>query len=188
MMSPEILEWINTLVNNPIHLHLENDNQRVRQYFLMTENQDKLRSLLDILNKFILTQLIIFCQTEQIVNMIATRMERDNYSVSSLGNSKINEIECQKILREFCSGDTRVLITTDFFSRRIHAQQVSLVINYDLPINIVNYIHRINRVVRYGRIGTSINLITQGDLAYHHEIEEYYHHQIEELPTNVADL
>lgn len=66
--------------------------------------------------------------------------------------------------------------------------QVSLVINYDLPTNRENYIHRIGRSGRFGRKGVSINFITQGDVRYLRDIEEFYHTQIEEMPSNVADL
>ena len=64
-------------------------------------------------------------------------------------------------MREFRSGSSRVLITTDLLARGIDVQQVSLVINYDLPTNRENYIHRIGRSGRFGRKGVSINFITQ---------------------------
>lgn len=70
-------------------------------------------------------------------------------------------------MREFRSGSSRVLITTDLLARGIDVQQVSLVINYDLPTNRENYIHRIGRSGRFGRKGVSINFITQVGLENH---------------------
>ena len=64
------------------------------------------------------------------------------------------------------TGSSRVLITTDLLARGIDVQQVSLVINYDLPTNRENYIHRIGRSGRFGRKGVSINFITQVSLLY----------------------
>ena len=81
--------------------------------------------------------------------------------------------------REFRSGSTRVLITTDLLARGIDVQQVSLVINYDLPTNRENYIHRIGRSGRFGRKGVSINFITQGDVHYLRDIEEFYDTHVE---------
>ena len=66
-------------------------------------------------------------------------------------------------MREFRSGSSRVLITTDLLARGIDVQQVSLVINYDLPTNRENYIHRIGRGGRFGRKGVAINFVTDED-------------------------
>jgi translation initiation factor 4A len=65
---------------------------------------------------------------------------------------------------------------------------VSLVINYDLPTNRENYIHRIGRSGRFGRKGVAINFITQGDVRYLRDIEQFYNTQIDEMPLHVADL
>jgi len=91
-------------------------------------------------------------------------------------------------MREFRSGSSRVLITTDVLARGIDVQQVSLVINYDLPTNRENYIHRIGRGGRFGRKGVAINFLTADDVRTLREIEQFYNTQIEEMPMNVADL
>ena len=67
-------------------------------------------------------------------------------------------------------------------------QQVSLVINYDLPTNRENYIHRIGRSGRYGRKGVAINFVKADDVGVLRDIEQYYSTQIDEMPMNVADL
>src|SRR6478735_8955074 len=90
--------------------------------------------------------------------------------------------------QEFRSGSSRVLITTDLLARGIDVQQVSLVINYDMPANRENYIHRIGRGGRFGRKGVAINFVTAEDVRMMREIEQFYSTQIEEMPMNVADL
>lgn len=90
------------------------------------------------------------------------------------------------MLQEFRSGATRVLITTDLLARGIDVQQVSLVINYDLPTNRENYIHRIGRSGRFGRKGVAINFITAGDVKYMKDIESFYGTTVEEMPMNGA--
>ena len=110
-------------------------------------------------------------------------------------------------MREFRSGSSRVLITTDLLARGIDVQQVSLVINYDLPTNRENYIHRyaffklfqdffvtflfayrIGRGGRFGRKGVAINFVTDEDKRTLHDIEKFYDTRIDEMPMNVADL
>merc|ERR1711879_39390 len=94
----------------------------------------------------------------------------------------------QLVMREFRSGSPRVLISTDLLARGIDVQQVSLIINYDLPTNQENYLHRIGRSGRYGRKGTAINFLASKDVPRMREIERFYHTQVEELPSNIADL
>ena len=91
-------------------------------------------------------------------------------------------------MKEFRSGSSRVLISTDLTARGIDVQQVSLVINYDLPPNIENYLHRIGRGGRFGRKGAAINFVTQQDQQALRSIESHYATIIEELPRNIADL
>ena len=75
------------------------------------------------------------------------------------------------LMKEFRSGSSRVLITTDLLARGIDVQQVSLVINYDLPTNRENYIHRIGRSGRFGRKGVAINFVTSEDVRILRDIE-----------------
>jgi len=96
--------------------------------------------------------------------------------------------ERELIMKEFRSGSSRVLITTDLLARGIDVQQVSLVINYDMPANRENYIHRIGRSGRFGRKGVAINFVTSEDVRAMREIEAFFQTQIEEMPMNVADL
>jgi len=91
-------------------------------------------------------------------------------------------------MSEFREGHSRVLITTDVWARGIDVQQVSLVINYDLPNNRELYIHRIGRSGRFGRKGVGINFVKNDDLRILRDIEQYYSTQIDEMPMNVADL
>ena len=88
-----------------------------------------------------------------------------------------------------CSGGaSRVLIATDVWGRGLDVQQVSLVINYDLPNNRELYIHRIGRSGRFGRKGVAINFVKNDDVRILRDIEQYYSTQIDEMPMNVADL
>ena len=87
------------------------------------------------------------------------------------------------IVKDFRDGKSRVLITTDLLSRGIDIQQISIVINYDIPKEIENYIHRIGRSGRYGRKGVAINFVTDYDKEKVKQIESYYSTEIQELPN-----
>lgn len=91
-------------------------------------------------------------------------------------------------MNEFRTGSSRVLITTDLLARGIDVQQVSLVINYDLPRNLENYIHRIGRSGRFGRKGVAINFVTSEDAKTLRELEQFYNTSIVEMPQNINDL
>lgn len=82
-------------------------------------------------------------------------------------------------MTEFRNGNSRVLITTDLWGRGLDVQQVSLVINYDLPVNRELYIHRIGRSGRFGRKGVAINFVKSDDLRILKDIEQYYATQID---------
>ena len=96
--------------------------------------------------------------------------------------------ERSSLMKNFIQGNVRILITTNLLARGIDVQQVSVVINYDLPHAIENYIHRIGRSGRFGRKGLAINFITYKDIRTIREIEGYYSTQIDELPTNFSDF
>ncbi len=96
--------------------------------------------------------------------------------------------ERDKIMDEFRQGNSRILISTDLWGRGLDVQQVSLVINYDLPVNRELYIHRIGRSGRFGRKGVAINFVKNEDLRILKDIEQYYSTQIDEMPMNVAEL
>ena len=90
-------------------------------------------------------------------------------------------------MENFRSGHSRILLSTDLLSRGIDVQQLSLVINFDLPKSKETYIHRIGRSGRYGRKGVAINLITDRDISMMKEIESFYDTKINEMPQNIDE-
>lgn len=110
-------------------------------------------------------------------------MREANFTVSSM-HGEMPQKERDAIMQEFRQGASRVLITTDVWARGIDVQQVSLVINYDLPNNRELYIHRIGRSGRFGRKGVAINFVKNDDIKILRDIEQYYSTQIDEMPMN----
>lgn len=114
-------------------------------------------------------------------------MRESNFTVCMM-HGDLTQKERDKIMSEFRAGNSRVLIATDIWGRGLDVQQVSLVINYDLPLNRELYIHRIGRSGRYGRKGMAINFVRNEDIRLLRDIEQYYSTQIDEMPMNVQEL
>merc|ERR1719375_273554 len=113
-------------------------------------------------------------------------MRAKDFTVSST-HGDMDQNSRDLIMKDFRNGISRVLITTDLLARGIDVQQVSLVINYDLPNKVENYLHRIGRSGRFGRKGVAINFVTDRDVRSMRDIERHYETQIEELPSDIAD-
>lgn len=114
-------------------------------------------------------------------------MRDSNYSISSM-HGDMSQKERDAVMSDFRNCNSRILITTDIWGRGLDVQQVSLVINYDLPNNREIYIHRIGRSGRFGRKGVAINFVKSDDIRILRDIEQYYSTQIDEMPMNVAEL
>ena len=160
----------------------------IKQFYIAVDKEEwKLDTLCDLYETLTITQAIIYCNTRRKVDWLTDQMSQKDFTVSSM-HGDMDQIERNIIMREFKSGSSRVLITTDLLARGIDVQQVSLVINFDLPLDRENYIHRIGRSGRFGRKGVAINFLTQKDVPCMRDIEQFYNTQIEEMPMNVADL
>ena len=134
-----------------------------------------------------ITQAVIFCNTRRKVDYLTEQMRARQFTVSST-HGDISQQERNVILEEFRTGSSRILITTDLLARGIDVQQISLVINFDLPRDHEVYLHRIGRSGRYGRKGVAITFVTKDDLCMFQMLQEFYNITIEEMPANVADL
>jgi len=160
----------------------------IKQFFVAVEKEEwKFDTLCDLYDTLTITQAVIFCNTRRKVEWLTTKMREANFTVAMMhGDMPQNERE--EIMGSFRKGENRVLITTDLWARGIDVQQVSLVINYDLPNNRELYIHRIGRSGRFGRKGVAINFVKNDDIRILRDIEQFYATQIDEMPMNVADL
>jgi translation initiation factor 4A len=187
----EILEISQRFMRDPVRILVKRDEltlEGIKQFYIAVEREDwKLETLCDLYETLTITQAIIYCNTRRKVDWLTDKMSSKDFTVSSMHGDMTGQ-ERELIMKEFRSGSSRVLITTDLLARGIDVQQVSLVINYDLPANRENYIHRIGRSGRFGRKGVAINFVTQEDVRTMREIESFYNTQIEEMPMNVADL
>ena len=190
-MPADVLELTSKFMRDPIRILVKRDEltlEGIKQFFVAVEKEEwKFDTLCDLYDTLTITQAVIFCNTKRKVDWLTDKMRQNNFTVSSM-HGDMPQKERDAIMGEFRGGTTRVLITTDVWARGIDVQQVSLVINYDLPNNRENYIHRIGRSGRYGRKGVAINFVKADDVRILRDIEQYYSTQIDEMPMNVADL
>ncbi|OQV17527.1 Eukaryotic initiation factor 4A-II [Hypsibius exemplaris] len=190
-MPPEVLEVTKSFMRDPIRILVKKEEltlEGIRQFYINVDKEDwKFDTLCDLYQTVSIAQSIIFCNTRRKVDFLTKQMSAKDHTVSSM-HADMDQRERETIMREFRSGSSRVLITTDLLARGIDVQQVSLVINYDLPNNRENYIHRIGRGGRFGRKGCALNFVTKDDFRLLKDIEQYYNTKIEEMPTDIANL
>ncbi|TEB30089.1 ATP-dependent RNA helicase FAL1 [Coprinellus micaceus] len=187
----DVLEMTTKFMTDPIRILVKRDEltlEGIKQFFVAVEKEEwKFDTLCDLYDTLTITQAVIFCNTRRKVDWLTEKMRASNFTVSSMHGEMVQK-ERDAIMAEFRSGTSRVLITTDVWARGIDVQQVSLVINYDLPANRENYIHRIGRSGRFGRKGVAINFVTVEDVRILRDIEQFYGTQIDEMPVNAAEL
>jgi translation initiation factor 4A len=190
-MPLDVLEVTERFMREPVRILVKKDEltlEGIKQFYIAVEREEwKLETLCDLYETLTITQAIIYCNTRRKVDWLQEEMQKRDFTVSCM-HGDMDQRERDIIMREFRTGSSRVLITTDLLARGIDVQQVSLVINFDLPTNRENYIHRIGRSGRFGRKGVAINFLTEGDVRYLRDIEQFYTTEITEMPMDVADL
>ena len=190
-MPQDVLEVTTKFMNNPVRILVKKDEltlEGIKQFYINVELEDyKFDCLCDLYDSISVTQAVIFCNTRSKVEFLTNKLREQHFTVSAI-HADLPQAERDTIMKEFRSGSSRILISTDLLARGIDVQQVSLVINYDLPANKENYIHRIGRGGRFGRKGVAINFVTDRDVGMMREIEKFYSTQIEEMPADIGAL
>merc|ERR1712019_253258 len=190
-IAPEILDLTTKFMRDAVRILVKKDEltlEGIRQFYVAIEKEEwKLDTLCDLYETLTITQAIIYCNTRRKVDFLADQLQKRDFTISTM-HAELDQKERDLVMREFRSGSSRVLISTDLLARGIDVQQMSLVINFDLPKDRENYIHRIGRSGRFGRKGVAINFLTNNDVPYLKDIEDFYNTTVEEMPLNVADL
>ena len=159
----------------------------IEQYYVALENdKDKYSALKDLYGLYSVSQCIIYCNSVNRVEYLYNCMMEDNFPVSQI-HSNMDKEERTLSYNDFINGKTRVLISSNVTSRGIDVQQVSIVINFDIPNCQHNYLHRIGRSGRWGRKGMGINFVTRRDINIMKDIEKFYSTEIKELPNNIVE-
>jgi superfamily II DNA/RNA helicase len=195
LFSATLPEHINAITSkfmrNPVTIKVKAEQltlEGISQYYVAVEDdRQKYLTLKDLYAFMSMSQCIIYCNSVKRVSDLYEAMMEDGFPVCRI-HSNMEKIDRDSAFSEFKTGKHRVLISSNVTSRGIDIQQVSCVINFDIPKDVHNYLHRIGRSGRWGRKGVGINLITRRDISKLKEIETYYVCQINELPGNFDSL
>ena len=190
-MPPEVIEVANKLLSNPVRILVPPEEVTlvgIQQYSVPLQKDEwKFDALCDIYSQLNINQAIIYCNKRQRVEWLADKMASQQFPVSYI-HGEMEVGERKRRMAEFRNGSCRVLISTDLLARGIDVQQVSLVINFELPSQKENYIHRIGRSGRFGRKGVAINLIGPDEITMIKEIESHYATKIIDLPEDLSKI
>ena len=186
-LPEHIRDLTKLFMNNPVEILVKQEQltlEGIKQYCVAVHQQShKYDTLKDLYATISLSQCIIYCNSIDRVNELYHRLTDDEFAVSCI-HSDMTKEERERAFSDFRKGSSRILISSNVTARGIDIQQVSVVINYDIPRDVSNYLHRIGRSGRWGRKGVAINFITPHDVKQMRYIEEYYATEIQELPNN----
>ena len=179
------------IMRNPIKIYVKREQltlEGISQYYVaVNDDREKYLTLKDIFSFLTLSHTIIYCNSIKRVQDLFEAMCEDGFPVCRI-HSNMDKSERDKSFNDFRSGISRVMISSNVTARGIDVQQVSVVINFDLPKCVHTYLHRIGRSGRWGRKGVGINFITRRDVMQLKKIEEHYSTQITEMSENLSFL
>lgn len=184
---PKELDELSEILRDPIKILVKSDQlslKGIAQYYInLNDDNDKYITIKDLFASLTISQAMIYCNSVKRVDDLTNAMKEDQFPVEKI-HGKMTQTERKNIFAKFKSGSCRVLITSDLFARGIDVQQVSIVINFDIPKNEHTYLHRIGRSGRWGRKGIAINFQTKYDSYKLNKIQEYYETTIREMPND----
>ena len=186
-MPDEMVTLTTKILHNPVHIRVKLEElslKAIEQYYVAVQNDGMKYSVLkDLFSIISVSKCIIYCNSVRRVETLFKAMEQDGFSVCCI-HSSMDKQERTNIFNQFRNGEQRVLISSDITARGIDIQQVSVVVNFDVPPNVHTYLHRIGRGGRWGRKGFAINLVSRFDVPHMKKIEAHYTISINELPAN----
>jgi len=195
LFSATLPEYINSItakfMRDPVKVYVKVERltlEGISQFYVAVEDdKQKYATLKDLYAIISVSQCIIYCNSVKRVADLYEAMIEDGFPVCCI-HSNMDKVSRDNSFTEFRTGQHRVLISSNVTARGIDIQQVSVVINFDVPKCVHTYLHRIGRSGRWGRKGVGINFITRRDLSKIKEIERYYSTQINELPANFENI
>ena len=190
-LPPHVSGIIDRIMRDPIKITVKKDMltlEGIAQYYVaIQDDKQKYETIKHLFSFLSLSQTIIYCNSIKRVIDLYNAMLDDQFPVTCI-HSNMEKYQREEAFLNFKSGKSRVLISSNLTARGIDIQQVSIVINFDVPKDISTYLHRIGRSGRWGRKGVGINFISRKDISKMKEIEAYYSCQISELPADVQFL
>jgi translation initiation factor 4A len=189
-MPPELYTLTEKFMRSPVNIQVKAEQltlEGIQQHYIaLDDDVQKYLTMKDLFKTISVSQCIIFCNSTKRVADLHEAMLFDGFPVCCI-HSGMEKGDRDKAYQDFKAGVHRVLISSNVTARGIDIQQVSTVINFDMPQDVHIYLHRIGRSGRWGRKGVGINFITRRDMRIKKDIEVYYNTIITELPMNFME-
>jgi translation initiation factor 4A len=186
-MPDEMVALTGNILRNPVQIRVKLEDlslKAIDQYYIAVADDNMKYSVLkDLFAKISVSKCIIYCNSVKRVETLGQSMARDGFSVCCI-HSGMEKEERTDIFNQFRNGQQRALVSSDITARGIDIQQVSVVVNFDVPKSEHTYLHRIGRSGRWGRKGFAINLVSRHDMQQIHKIESNYKITIAEMPAH----
>jgi len=195
LFSATMPEGINTIINkimrDPVKISVKREAltlEGIKQYYVaIDDDHQKYATLKDLFSYLSISQCIIYCNSIKRVQDLYEAMKEDEFPVCRI-HGNMEKTDRESAFNDFKSGGSRVLISSNVTARGIDIQQVSIVINFDLPKCVHTYLHRIGRSGRWGRKGLGINFVSRRDMYKLREIKEHYMCEINDLPADLSNI
>lgn len=172
--NQDVMNLAHRWLYQPVYIEIEPEqktNLDVEQRLYLVENKDKYRLLQDILQQETIEKVIVFANRRDQVHRIYEHLKQKHYQVGILSGD-IAQDKRLKMLDGFKSGKYQIMIATDVAGRGIHVDGISHVINFTLPEQADDYVHRIGRTGRAGKHGISISFLSEDDAFYLADLEQ----------------
>ena len=188
MFSATIDDNINLVcekyMKNIVRIEIKDEDKHIKkqisEFFIESEEENKYDLLKSIIYKECPHSVIVFANTRDKVDEIYKSMKKDKFTVGVI-HGDMSQDKRLFIIKDFKENKFNILVSSDITSRGIHVDDVSLVINYEVPRDKENYVHRIGRTGRVDKLGKAITIVSNKEEKYLREIEEYTKNQIEEI-------
>ncbi len=180
-MPPEVNKLAKNLLRDPVHVQVTAKTTTVeslKQCMFFIDKASKQDLLLQLLRQKHLTSVLVFTRTKHRANKVAVFLSKNNISSDAIHGNKSQPART-KAIRDFKAGRTKVLVATDIASRGIDIDDISHVINFELPNEPESYVHRIGRTARAGADGTAFSFCAAEERDYLRDIERLIRQRIE---------
>ena len=182
-MPKKIEDLAKTLLHNPVEVKLavSKPAEKIHQMAYICHETQKLGIIKDVFKNADLKRVIIFCGSKMKVKQVAGALQRMKIKCGEM-HSDLEQSERDDMMFKFKSGQYDVIVATDILARGIDIDDISMVINYDVPHDAEDYVHRIGRTARAERDGQAVTLVSDDDMVYFRQIEQFLGKEVEKLP------
>lgn len=182
-MPPKIQELARTILQDPqeVKIAVSKPNEAITQAAYVCTEVQKMGLIKELFGKPVKSKSIIFSSSKQKVKELAYTLKRMKFNVAAM-HSDLEQAEREKVMLDFKNSKITVLVATDIVARGIDIEDIGMVLNYDVPHDPEDYIHRIGRTARANAEGLAITFISEKEQGKFHRIEQFLEKEVYKIP------